>query len=365
MSNAPGETLTDTDLTTPMIGNTSSEDNESAATTSSVDISIETTPEDDTEDKPPSDGSPSTDSSAETSTNEAAESVDDHSNPASNPDSNKETLDDAPTPNGASESSDSTDLRDAPESEASSEAGFSTEITAKRLETLFSIPTTLIEESRLELDPNGIVITSLDPANVAMARVELSAEGFESFTSGTFETGINLNQASDIAGFYDSGNIVTLSIEDVGTLDYDDGTLDFGQGLITPDAVAQLPETPTPDGTTTFTLTTEFLRRAVKAANMVSDHLTLVGTDDSVIVKAQGASDSAEVETNDEELATAPSEQFEVFLSIEYLREIVRGVIGDTVTLEAGTDVPVTFEGDFADGHGRYLFMLAPRINSN
>jgi len=113
-----------------MIGNTSSEDNESAATTSSVDISIETTPEGNTEDKPSSDGSPSTDSSAEASTNKAAEPVDDHSNPLSKPDSNKETPDDAPTPGGASESSDSTDLRDAPESKASSEAGFSTEITA-------------------------------------------------------------------------------------------------------------------------------------------------------------------------------------------------------------------------------------------
>ena len=348
-----------------MIGNASSEDDQSAATTSSVDIDVETTPEDDTEADPPSDDTPSTSSSAEASTNEAVGPADDHSGPSSGPDSNKETSNDAPNHNDSSESSDSPDLQGSSESKADPEAGFSTKVSGKRLETLFSIPTTLLKESRLKSDPDGIVVASLDAANVAMARVELSAEGFDSFTSETFETGINLNRASDIARFYDSSSIVNLSIEEVGTLDYDDGTLDFGQGLITPDAVAQIPETPDTDGTTALTLTTEFLQRAVKAANMVSDHLTLVGTGDSVIIKAQGDSDSVEVETNEDELVTAPGQQFEVLLSMEYMREIVRGIVNDTVTIEAGTDLPVTFEGNFAEGHGRYLFMLAPRIDKD
>jgi hypothetical protein len=47
------------------------------------------------------------------------------------------------------------------------------------------------------------------------------------------------------------------------------------------------------------------------------------------------------------------------------MREIVRGHTADTVTLEASTDLPVIFEGDFADGAGRYEFMLAPRLNED
>jgi len=47
------------------------------------------------------------------------------------------------------------------------------------------------------------------------------------------------------------------------------------------------------------------------------------------------------------------------------MREIVRGHTADTVTLEASTDLPVIFKGDFADGADRYEFMLAPRLNED
>jgi hypothetical protein len=60
-----------------------------------------------------------------------------------------------------------------------------------------------------------------------------------------------------------------------------------------------------------------------------------------------------------------PDHAFGGLLSIDYMREIVRGHTADTVTLEASTDLPVIFEGDFADGAGRYEFMLAPRLNED
>jgi proliferating cell nuclear antigen len=207
-----------------------------------------------------------------------------------------------------------------------------------------------------------LTIASPDPANIAMVRVELTADGFDAFRASSVETGVDLAQASDMAVCNDWTTSIDLTIDDTGTLRYKGADLSFSQGRITSTALPSLPDLPAFDDTTTFTVTTDFLTHAVTAGNMVAADLILSGAPDAVTITADGDTDHVVVTANEDELIAAPGHAFEVLLSMDYMRDIVRGLTSDTVTLEAGTDLPVIIEDDFAEGAGRYDFILAPRL---
>jgi hypothetical protein len=141
--------------------------------------------------------------------------------------------------------------------------------------------------------------------------------------------------------------------------------MEFSQGLIDSDAIRATPSVPDIDDSTTFSVDTEFLSRAVDATDMVADHIQLAGTDGDIVASADGDTDAVEVATRDEELHSPPADEFSVLLDLDYLNDIVRGIPADNVSIEAGTKVPVVVRGDFADGAGEFVFMLAPRIKSD
>jgi proliferating cell nuclear antigen len=318
-----------------MIGNTTSESDDAPRTdTTTIDVDPE----------PESNGEPATDST--TPDSETPES------PPDEPDPDDPSSDDTPPETN-------------PDAATETPPAFSATLTGEVLTTLLEIPTALIDEARLHADADGLTIASPDPANVAMAHIELTADGFTAYTATGGETGIDLEQASNMAGFYDNSTAITLTSDETGTLSYDGTDFSFTQGLITATSVPSLPELPELDDTTTCTVTTSFLEEAVTAGDMVADHLTLSGSDDAVTIAADGDTDHVAVTADGDDLIAAPGQTFEVLLSMDYMREIVRGLTGDTVTLEAGTGLPVIFEGDFADGAGRYEFILAPRLDDD
>jgi len=147
--------------------------------------------------------------------------------------------------------------------------------------------------------------------DLAMARIELRADGFNAYTASDVETGIDIDQASNMAGFYDSSTVINLTSDDTGTLSYDSTDFSFTQSLITATAVPSLPELPAFDNTTTFTLTTDFLEVAVTAGDMVADHLLLSGSDDAVTIAADGDTDHVAVTADGDNLISPSDHAFE------------------------------------------------------
>jgi len=141
--------------------------------------------------------------------------------------------------------------------------------------------------------------------------------------------------------------------------------MEFSQGLIDSDAIRATPPVPDIDNSTTFSIDTAFLSRAVDATDMVADHVQLTGTDGDIVATADGDTDTVEVATRDDELHSPPADEFSVMLDLDYLTDIVSGIPADNVSIEAGTEVPIVVRGDFADGAGEFVFMLAPRVKSD
>jgi proliferating cell nuclear antigen len=310
----------------------------------------EAEPEADPEVEPPSDPSTEADSEAE-----AEADVDSESEAQSEPDSDADTDDEADT-----EESTSTDATTASAPQADVTGHLSAAVESEHLKDFFDIADALIEEVVIEVSEDGFEFTKQDKANVALSGSELNTTAFESYDGDNLELGLNIDRTTEILSQFEDDELVHLSMTDNGRLNYKGPLLEYNQALIDPDAIADAPELPGFDNHIKIEVDKEFLERGIKAADMVSDHLTFWTTEEDFIIEADGDTDDVSLTSDGDDLEASPGEETTVMLSMDYMKDIKKALPSDTVTLELNTNQPVIFSGDLEEGE--FMHMLAPRI---
>ncbi|MDY6819621.1 MAG: DNA polymerase sliding clamp, partial [Halobacteriales archaeon] len=207
------------------------------------------------------------------------------------------------------------------------------------------------------------------PANVGMVDLELSADAFESYEADGGLIGVNLSRLDDIASMADSGQLVQLDLdEETGKLHIQIDGLEYTLALIDPDSIRQEPDLPDLDLPAKIVLEGRDIDRAVKAADMVSDHIALgVDEDDEIFyVDAEGDTDDVHFELNEEDLIDLTVGAAHSLFSLDYLKDMNRAIPNDgEITVFLGEEFPVQILFNIAEGEGHVTFMLAPRIQSD
>ncbi len=227
----------------------------------------------------------------------------------------------------------------------------------------------LVDECKLRLDEEGLTIRAVDPANVGMVDLELSETAFESYETDGGVIGVNLDRLEDIVGMADSGQLVHLELdEETRKLHIQLDGLEYTLALIDPDSIRQEPDLPDLDLPATVVIEGRDIARAVKAADMVSDHIAL-GVDadaEQFFVDAEGDTDDVHLELGREDLIDLTAGDARSLFSLDYLKDMNRAIPSDAeVTIELGEEFPVKMHFDIAEGDGSVTFMLAPRIQSD
>ena len=226
----------------------------------------------------------------------------------------------------------------------------------------------LVDECKIRLDEEGLTIRAVDPANVGMVDLELSETAFESYEADGGVIGVNLDRLEDIVGMADSGQLVHLELdEETRKLHIQLDGLEYTLALIDPDSIRQEPDLPDLDLAAEIVIEGKDIARAVKAADMVSDHIALgVDADDEeFFVEAEGDTDDVHLELGREDLIDLTAGEARSLFSLDYLKDMNKAIPKDAeVTMELGEEFPVKMHFDFAEGDGHVTFMLAPRIQS-
>ena len=226
----------------------------------------------------------------------------------------------------------------------------------------------LVDECKIRLDEEGLTIRAVDPANVGMVDLELSETAFESYETDGGVIGVNLDRLEDIVGMADSGQLVHLELdEETRKLHIQLDGLEYTLALIDPDSIRQEPDLPDLDLAAEIVIEGKDIARAVKAADMVSDHIALgVDADDEeFFVEAEGDTDDVHLELGREDLIDLTAGEARSLFSLDYLKDMNKAIPKDAeVTMELGEEFPVKMHFDFAEGDGHVTFMLAPRIQS-
>jgi proliferating cell nuclear antigen len=229
----------------------------------------------------------------------------------------------------------------------------------------------LVDECKIRLDEDELTIRAVDPANVGMVDLSLSATAFESYETDGGVIGVDLDRLEEFVGMADSGQLIELELDEETrklhvTIDGLEGTL----ALIDPDSIRKEPDEDSLnlDLPAKVVLEGRDIARAVKAADMVSDHIALgVDAEEELFyVDAQGDTDDVHFELTGEDLIHIAAGEAHSLFSLDYLKQMNKAIPTDAeVSLDLGEEFPVRLEFEIAEGEGSVVYMLAPRIQSN
>lgn len=227
---------------------------------------------------------------------------------------------------------------------------------------------TLVDECKIRLTEDGLSIRAVDPANVGMADVDLPARAFETYEADGGVIGVNLDRLQDVLSMGSAGDLAHLSLdEETRKLHIEIDELSYTLALIDPDSVRQEPDIPDLELPADVAFEGSELARAVSAADLVGDHVSLAADpdDETFAISAEGDTDDVEVTLGADELATADvPERAESLFSLDYLEDMTRPIGSDVIVLfRLGTEMPVKFR--YTNGEASVQHLLAPRIQSS
>ncbi|MFB6354370.1 MAG: DNA polymerase sliding clamp [Halobacteriales archaeon] len=242
-------------------------------------------------------------------------------------------------------------------------------VDAETLQEALDSVSVLVDECKIHLNEDGLAIRAVDPANVGMVDLELAAEAFESYQADGGLIGVNLSRLEDIAKMANAGQLVQLELdEETRKLHINTDGLEYTLALIDPDSIRQEPDLPDLDLPARIVLEGSNIDRAVKAADMVSDHIALgVDADEETFyVDAEGDTDDVHFELARADLIDLEPGQARSLFSLDYLKDMNKAIPKDgEVTVNLGEELPVEMAFEIAEGQGHVTYLLAPRIQSD
>lgn len=239
---------------------------------------------------------------------------------------------------------------------------FRSEILAERMHDVIEAARAIVNEARISLQERRLELKAIDSASVAMVSLRIDASAFELYQATPGEIGIDLVRLEDALSSAGKNELVKMELlEDERKLKIRIGSLSYTLGLINPEALQREPKIPELDLPASVTIPGAELRRAIKASELVSDHVVLGVSDDVFYMDARGDVDTLSFTMPGSELLDMKPGEARSMFSLEYLSAMSR-VFGraPAVKLEIGIDYPLQISFWLNDVNVRYL--LAPRI---
>jgi len=275
-------------------------------------------------------------------------------------------------------------------------SGFTATIEARRFKRLLKAVGAIIEECRIHLEPEDLVIQAVDGANVAMINLSASAKVFEFYDATGGVIGVDIGRLQEVTRMADASDHLHFRLDqETRKLHVRIKELEYTLGLIDPDTIRQEPDLPELEFAAELTPSKDEFARTVKAADMVADEavFSVDEVEEQFVVEANGDTDTmryelgvdelaalhtaidqdAESQEQDEDETKGDSDESEhepgvvasVF-SLDYLKQLRTPIPNDAaVTIEIGEVLPATIAFDIADGIGHIQYMLAPRIRTD
>jgi proliferating cell nuclear antigen len=243
---------------------------------------------------------------------------------------------------------------------------FKAKVKAEVLKTVLDAVSTLVDEAKLQITPDGISLKAVDPAHVAMVDLTIGKKAFQEYKATELDLGIDLDKLKDILKLPAPQDVIEIEYkEDAHRLVFKIGPVTRRMALVDTANLGD-PKVPNLNLPNQVTLLAEKLQKGIRASEAVSDHIALEAHGKSFGLIAEGDTDQARLDLADGDLIKiqAPDKSRSLF-SLDYFSNMSKVARpNDAVTLHLGSDYPVKIEFDIADGAGHITYLLAPRIES-
>ena len=230
----------------------------------------------------------------------------------------------------------------------------------KLFSDIISIISELVTEVRLKINKEGMFLTAVDPANVAMTYFKIPSDLFSEFQIDKPEIlGVNLDNLKSVLRRCGPGSSLILERKE-NTLNLsiqDRIKRHFSLALI--DVESEEKELPEWEFNSVIKMNSDSLAEVVEDCLVVSDACSLLAEPTRFVIEASGLHSSrAEFSSDEVEIHSANST---ARFSLEYLSKFIKGArISNHCTLSFSNNHPMRL--DFPTGNVILSFVLAPRI---
>lgn len=225
---------------------------------------------------------------------------------------------------------------------------------------IIGIISELVTEVKIKVNKEGMNLTAVDPATVAMVYFNIPAELFSQFDVNKEEVlGVNLDNLKAILRRCSLGTPLTIIKEDnlLKVNIHDKTKRDFTLALI--DIEGEDKEMREWEFKSVIKMDTQSFVDAIEDCLVVSDACTFIAEQNKFIIEARGLN-SARVEFSSDEIQIF-SDSSTARFSLEYLNKFIKGAkISNKVEINFSDNHPMRV--NFPAGKIMLSFILAPRI---
>jgi proliferating cell nuclear antigen len=240
---------------------------------------------------------------------------------------------------------------------------------SKYLKDSISVISELVNEATFKINPEGMEMIAMDPANVAMVVFKLLSSCFSEYKiEKATNLSINLNNLKQILRRAKPNDMLTLELGE-GKLDIvlkSDTTRKFSLPLIDlEEKEKKIPQLTFP---VTVKTSSSILSDAIEDVGIVAESVSFHATPQKMTVLAEGDLSKAEIEISPDEktrIDASGTEEVKSKYSVEYLKKMISGSkIADEVTIQFNKDYPLKLEFKSVD-KALLSFILAPRVDND
>lgn len=244
---------------------------------------------------------------------------------------------------------------------------FKAEIKSETLKGLVNVISTLIDEVKFTIDSEGMTLKAVDPAHVAMIELHIGAKAFESYSASEAEIGLDLDKVKTVLKLAGPGDIISMEQDDnKGRFVFKIGNITRSMNLVDTSSMND-PKVPQLTLLAKVTVSVDQLQRGIRAAESISDHISLKADPEFFELSCAGDTDdvSLKLEGEDLESLDVPSGVCSLF-PLDYFSNLVKAIpAGTKVRIELDSDYPVKLVFGLANGEATVVYFLAPRIESD
>src|SRR3989344_2762907 len=226
---------------------------------------------------------------------------------------------------------------------------------------IVTIISEMVTEVKIKVNKDGVSLTAIDPANVAMVHFKIPSSLFSEYNLDKEEDvlGLNLTDLKSILRRCKPGSSLTIEKADnflkIGF--HEKIKRDFSLALL--DLDFEEKQFPTWDFNSVIKLDAETFVEVIEDCAVVSDACTFMAEPNKFIVEAHGLN-SARAEFSSDEAEIHSGNSMARF-SLEYLSKFTKGAkVSSRATLSFSDNHPMRL--DFHTGAVVLSFVLAPRI---
>ena len=194
----------------------------------------------------------------------------------------------------------------------------------KILADIVGIISELVTEVRLKITKEGVSVTAIDPANVAMTYFRMPAELFSVYElESDYKLGVNLENLKAVLRRCKPGSSLTISLDDnILKLEIKDrAKRDFGLALI--DIEGEEKELPEWEFNSVIKMDANTFVEIIEDCAVVADACTFISEPNKFVVEASGLNSArAEFTADEVEIHSGNSK---ARFSLEYLAKFMKG----------------------------------------